>query len=475
MVCDLMIKVLFLENMWHEKLGIMTLSSILKENGHKCDIFIGDGNKIINYLEKTDPDVIAFSCMNIQYEWVKNTCKNIKNAGFKIPIIVGGPHPTFFPEIIKDQNINMICLGEGEYSILELADKIERGEEIKDIKNIWIKTKNSIHRNELRPLIEDLDELPFPDREIYKKYNYFRKNPYEIFSASRGCPFNCSFCYNHAKLKLYLGKGKYVRWRSVKNIIEEIKLVNEKIKVKAVMFIDDTFNLNNKWAISFLEEYKDEIDIPFSCNVRAELVNEELVKTMSKCNCLNIRFAIETGNEKLRNGVLRKNITNDEIIRAARLFQKYQIEIITFNMFGLPGETLNNAWETIELNQQIKPNAMDFEVFMPYPNLELTNYAIKNGFMKIEDLEKLSVGKYRVFRSILKQKDINDVCNLHKFSLIASRYPRLRPIINNLIKLPQNFIFEGVYGITQAYNFMKWTKDKKRIITDIIKNFKQLT
>jgi radical SAM superfamily enzyme YgiQ (UPF0313 family) len=130
-----MTKVLFLENLWNEKIGIMMLSSILKENGHDCDIFIGNDNKIINYLEKNSPDVIAFSCMNIQYEWVKNTCKNIKNAGFKIPIIVGGPHPTFFPEIIKDQNINIICLGEGEYSILELADKIERGEEIKYLKN----------------------------------------------------------------------------------------------------------------------------------------------------------------------------------------------------------------------------------------------------------------------------------------------------------------------------------------------------
>lgn len=470
-----MVKVLFLENMWHEKIGIMTLSSILKENGHECDIFIGDGNKIINYLEKTNPDIIAFSCMNIQYEWIKNTCKNIKNAGIKTPIIVGGPHPTFFPEIIKDPNIDIICLGEGEYSMLELADKIERGEDIKNIKNLWIKTKNTIYRNELRPLIENLDELPFPDRELYKKYNYFRNNPYEIFSASKGCPFNCSFCYNHAKLKLYSGKGRYVRWRSVENIIEEIKLVNEKIKVKAVMFIDDTFNLNNKWAISFFERYRNEINIPFSCNVRAELVNEELVKIISKCNCLNIRFAVETGNENLRNDVLRKNITNDEILRAARLFQKYKIEIITFNMMGLPGETLDDAWKTIELNHKIKPNAMDFEVFMPYPNLDLTDYAIKNGFLSKKDLKKLSTGKYRVFRSILKQKDINEVCNLHKFSLIVSRYSGLKPIINNLIKLQQNFVFDYIYGITQAYNFMKWTKDKKRIIFDVIKNFKELT
>lgn len=472
-----MVKVLFLQNVWYEFLGVMQLSAVLKNNGHKCDVILGSGKEIIKALKRQKPDLIALSVMNIQRKWAFELAKLIKTSGIKTPILAGGADPTLNPEMINYGDIDIICRGEGEEALLELANKLEEKKDITKIKNLWVKKNGKVHKNEVRPLIENLDALPFPDRNLYNKYDFFRKKEATVFLAWRGCPYNCSFCFNHSFSKMYHKKGRFLRVRSPENIIQEIKEVNKNEKIKTVFFIDSTFNLNNDWIIKFLKEYKKEINIPFTFNVRADLISEEVIKNIAETElCANIRFAIETGNEKLRKDVLNKPITNKKIIETARLFNKYKLKVVVFNMFGLPGETLNDALETIKITSFVNPFVSSNLIFMPYPNLDITNFALNKGYVNEKDFEKLSLGKYKIYRSILKQKEIRQVSNLHKFSVIAIKFPFLLPIIKKIINLPENKIFDHVYSFSQASEWKKWENVSFwRFAQEIIKNYQEFS
>jgi radical SAM superfamily enzyme YgiQ (UPF0313 family) len=276
---------------------------------------------------------------------------------------------------------------------------------------------------------------------------------------------------------MYKGKGKFLRVRSPENIIKEIKEVDKKYKIKTVFFIDSTFNLNKEWIIKFLQEYKKEIKIPFTFNIRADLIDEEIIKNIADTNlCANIRFAIETGNERLRKEVLNKPITNKMILETMRLFKKYKLKVVVFNMFGIPEETVKDALETIKINVNAKPFVSSNLIFMPYPNLDITNFALERGYINKKDFKKLSLGKYKIYRSILKQKDIEKVSNLHKFSVLAIKLPFLLPIIKLLINLPQNKIFDHIYNFSQAGEWRKWENVSFwRFAQEIIKNYKEFS
>lgn len=445
----------------------MQISSVLKQAGHSCEVII-DNNPIVE-LKKINPDLIAFSSMTIQHEWVSATAKKIREDGIRTPIIVGGPHPTFFPDILQDPNINMICRGEGEYTMLDVCNAIESNSSYEGIANINL--------NEVRPLINDLDSLPYSDREIYRKYKYFQNKPYEVFIGTRGCPFSCSFCFNHKMKTLYSGKGTYVRYRSPASLIDEIQETHAKYNIKQVMFLDSVFNLNKKWTIEFFDLYKSTIDIPFSCNVRADTLNEEIIeKIKSTDQCASLRFAIETGSERLRNNVLNKNISDESIYKATTLCKQYDIPIVLFSMFGLPTETLNDAQRTLNMIKTINPLVTSNYIFAPYPDLDITNLAICNGSLNPSDIKKLGISPYKMHRSILNQPDILKIDNLHKFSVLACRYPTLMLLINQLIKIRPNLVYDMIFNMSLVFEWKKWSKASYyRILMEALQNYKQLS
>ena len=245
---------------------------------HECDVLINSLEKgVIKKLKKANPDVVAFSAITGGHKWCLETARKVK-AAIKCKTIFGGPHATHFPDIIKYPQVDYVCRGEGEYALLDLADRMKRNGRTDNIMNIWCKKDGKIIKNSLRPLIPDLNELPFSDRGVYYKYGKIRLDPQKRFMTTRGCPYNCTFCFNHALMELYKDKGKYVRRRSVQNVIDEILQVKKKYSIKTVYFEDDTFILDRKWINEFLEEYRKKVNTPFICLIRANLVDEELVK-----------------------------------------------------------------------------------------------------------------------------------------------------------------------------------------------------
>ncbi len=440
-----MIDFLFVQKSAFCSFGPMFISAVLKKNGYSCDlILVSEEKDLISAVLEKSPKMISFPTITGEHKWVLDTAKEIKKKNKDILILLGGPHPTYYPEeTILEEGVDIIALGEAEYAILELVKSLNNKKEIENIKNLWIKKDGKIYRNEIRPLVEDLDNLPFPDRKIYYKYDFLKKASVKQFLTGRGCPYSCTFCANNLLRRIYQGKGRYLRRRSPDNVISEMKQVREKYGMKTLSFTDDNFVSDRLWLDEFLPQYKKEINLPFMCNVTANLVTEDLIKKLKSTGCYGVSMGVESGNEKLREKVLGKHITNKQILEAGRIIKKYNLILKTYNILCLPGETLEAAWETVMLNAKIKPDHTSCSLLQPYPLYQITEYAKENNYLPKD------FGINDVYDSIYSDSPINikdkkQIRNLQTFFFIAVRHPGLIPLVKLLIKLPPNFAYRWV-------------------------------
>jgi radical SAM superfamily enzyme YgiQ (UPF0313 family) len=467
-----MASIVFVQRLWYEYPGTAILSSFLKKNGHTVRVIIGESSKeIIGKL--SEGEVVAFSIMTGMHHWALKVANDIKGS-LKSLTVFGGAHPTYFPDIIQERGVDVICRGEGEHALLELADAVDSNSDITGIKNLWIKRDGVVYKNPLRPLIEDLDSLPFQDREIYyHDYPFLKNNSHKIFIAGRGCPFECTFCFNERLKDMYKNNGRFVRFRSPQDVIEEIKEVRDRYGIETVFFHDDIFVLNHKWLREFLNRYREDVSIPFYCAARADTLREDTVKLLSQGGCKCISFAIESGNEEIRNEVLGKRITNQQIIESARLLKKYGIKLTTFNMLGIPGETIKDAFETVNLNIKIGTDYPRCSFLTPYPGTKIAEYAAQYGYM--ESTINTIVASSQQSDSIIKMADRNRMINLHLFFQTAILFPIFLPFIKYLIKLPPNVIFRIWWSLVYFFVFTVGEGRKiKEMFIFTVKSFRSL-
>lgn len=439
-----MSKIIFIQPDASEYTGIMSMSSLIKKHGHKAIVSIAlESRVILEELRRFSPDAVAFSCMTPSYLWALEEAKVIKEKN-PLPIIFGGFHPTFNPEIISEPAIDMICCGEGEYPLLELMDGLEGKCDTAKIKNLSVKSNGEVHRNDLRPLIGNLDDLPFPDRSIYyERYNFLKNYPAKHFMSARGCPFDCSFCFNHQLIKIYQGKGKYVRRKSPGYFVSEMEEVKGRYGLKVAIFDDDIFAVDAGWLSEFMPLFLEKVGVPFACSIRVDVVTEEIIKLLKKSGCFQVSFGLETGNEELRRTVLKKRISNKQIIEAAKLLKYYEIPFLTNNMMGIPTETLEQACETIKLNNRIGTDMPWCSIMQPFPKTDIAGFAISLGLLD-GDYDKDFYPSF-FLKNPIKQENIYQLWNLQKFFIIAVKMPFLLPLIKRLIRFKPNKIFEFLF------------------------------
>lgn len=448
-------KVLFIQRDPFVKFGITILSSILKKNFHECDILVENLEKdITKKVHAINPDIIAFSITTNEYSWMSEIGQKIRKK-FKKLIICGGPYPTFYQEVINEDYLDAICIGEGEGAILDLVNILERGEDITRINNLIVKKDGQLYRNEIRPLISDLDLLPLSDISIYYRYNFFKNQKSGYILTGRGCPYQCTFCFNKSYNEMYKGKGKIIRRRQVSEVIKEIKILIKEVRnIEHINFLDDTFILSKSWLNEFLERYKIEIDLPFSCTARANLINEDIVQKLKDANCFSIRLGVESANESLRNTVLKKGITNEQIIKSTGIIKKYGIKLQIYNMLGTPGETLETAFETLELNKKIRPTYAWCSLLQPYPKTEVFEYAAKNNyFNKDYNFKNLENSYFMVTPIQLKNK--KEIYNLQKIFSISVFLQLPVNLVKVLIKLPFTRVYELVFKVNYAIGILR--------------------
>ncbi len=367
-------------------IGIAILSAVLKKAGHEVDLidttFGLKDEQILNKVKKFNPQLIAFSSLSCNFAYSKYVAKLIKEK-FQIPTIIGGIHPTIAPEeSIKEECFDMICLGEGEEAIVELTESLERGEKRTDIRNIWFKKKGNIIKNDLRPLIQDLDSLPYLDLDIYDYPRYLKNhNMVASFLGSRGCPYQCTYCINRTYSGLYEKKGRYVRYRNTDYIIDEIKNAVKKYDIKRVEFFDDTFTLKKSRVKELCEKLKKEVNLPFHINARINNIDEEMCQYLSEAGCDRVSIGVESGDIEIRKHILKRSITDEQIIEGSRLIKKYGMNLYTYNMIGLPQENVENIRKTIEINRKIQPDFLAVSIFTAYKGTYLYDLCEKNGWL----------------------------------------------------------------------------------------------
>ncbi|MFH0811470.1 MAG: radical SAM protein, partial [Pseudomonadota bacterium] len=367
--------------------GVASISSVLKEAGHETALlFIQeavDRDALLKRVEEEGPDLIGFTTLTNQWSYIKQYTGWIKQQ-FRLPIIHGGIHATVASdEVLSNDEVDMICVGEGEFPMLELLERLKQGKSYQDVPNLWIKKSDgSIIRNPLRPLIQDLDKLPFPDREICNYRQLLLENPFEatLLMAGRGCPFKCTYCVNNAFHHLYRDLGKYVRLRTPERVLEEIRFLRDTYGIKELFIYDDTFTYNHKWLTHFCDLYRKKIGLPFAVNLRVDTVNDHILRMLKEAGCYLIVAGIESGSERIRREIMGRKITNEQIIRVFKVADELGIKTWTNNMIGLPTETPAEAEETIELNRIIRPNHAQIFVFYPFPGTALYDVCKREGY-----------------------------------------------------------------------------------------------
>ena len=444
-----------------EWLGVEYLSSVLKQGGHETDLVyypgVGDiefkvaalekmiEEKIVaNMLNKSKrfaPDIIAFSVLSNLYPWVSRMAKVFKNV-FKIPIIAGGIHPTIFPEtVISNPYIDIICRGEGEEGFLELADAMKKGKDYFDIRNLWFKHKNKIVRNEMRPLLQNLDSLPFPDKDLFYQYRCFSFRAYVM--ASRGCPYDCSYCSNHAIRKMYHNKGAYLRRRSVNNVIQELKTYLGRYKIKEIFFYDDIFTLNIEWLKQFCLQYRKEIKLPFKCMIRANFISKETADILKEAGCIYVDMGLESGSERIRNDIMKRNMSDEQILNAGKALHSASLKFNTLNIFGSPTELIEDMKKTVSINRQLKPSHSLANVLYPLPGTEILKILEKNNCIDenvIAQIER-EEGSYRG-KFILNHPLKTEVLKYQTFLPIVVKLPK--NVENLILSLPPWKIFRFI-------------------------------
>jgi anaerobic magnesium-protoporphyrin IX monomethyl ester cyclase len=440
----------------YEFLGPTYISSAVQSKGHQCHLAIGETLEDFEAaIGRYRPDLVGFSVMTGGHSWARDMAAAIKQK-YHLPNVFGGAHATFFPRFAMEQDVDLIVRGEGEEALADILDRIDAHRSFDGIENVCYRRGDTLIENPVRSLRSDPDDYPFPDRHLYDAYESRLDRRVRSVITSRGCPFHCTFCFEDSMRELYHGKGKYVRIRRIEKVIEECAAIKRDTDVRVIYFADDVFGINKRWLYDFLPVYKREIGLEFICLLRADIVasDEEYASRLAEGGCRSAFFGIETGNETLRNQVLKKNLHNADIERAAELLHRAGIRFRTYNILGLPDETLEDAFSTVEMNIQIKTDYPWCSIFSPYPGTALADYASKRGYLPEHfDIDRLS--KSFFMRSTLDLPNIQEMENLQKLFQTAVLWPRTFPLIKRLIRMRPNALFKYWFGLIYFYTFIK--------------------
>lgn len=341
-------------NTW-EALNIGYMGAYLRAHGYNnIGFFSGFFDKDEEIIQGChDADIIGFSCTSPQMKHALELAKKIKTKNNWI--VFGGVHPSALPnDTLKNKCVDAVVIGEGEKAILEI---------VKGNREIIIQM----------PYIQNLDELPFPDRLLIKQerniQQAYRDNNLRIASifSSRGCPFQCAFCASHCVWT------RQVRFRSYQGVLDEFEQVAKDLKIDFIKFSDDTFGLKKDWILSFCQEkMKKSIATPWGCNVRVNTIDEEMLKWMKRAGCKEVWAGVESGSPKILQD-MKKGITVDQVKKAFKITKEMGFFRRAYILLGMPNESYEDIKMTEELIDEIKPDQVGFTILAPYPGTEFYN------------------------------------------------------------------------------------------------------
>ncbi len=399
-------------------LGILYVLSYLEKNtNHKVSLIDptfhrSSWNSFLHRKLKAEkPDVVGINSYTFRFPAGLQIARVVRDIYPDVKILFGGTLPTLYPEkFLQYDEVDAVCIGEGEYSVGEFVNKLENGESLRETEGIWYKDKGKIVKNKIRPLPTDLDVIPFPNWDHYDLKKYMLIHPHQMdYIASRGCPYNCSFCSNHALRKIL--PGQYVRFRTPENVIEEILLNKRKywsLGFRYIYFWDDIFVLNKKFLHRFcklfIQEKLNEI-FGWNCTARPDLLTKEDILLMKKANCNTIRMGVEAGDAYIRNSIYNKNLPLSAFRNTIQICHSNQINVQLNFIFGGPHETIQTMQKTYLVAKALNPDLVVVTAYAPLPKTKALQLLLEEG-AEIQKKKFKYTGSL-IERPLLKSKDIS--------------------------------------------------------------------
>ncbi len=416
-------------NIAYENLAVSILSAIAKRAGHTVKLMhtptlfkdgltrefkrlarIFSNDKLIfKQLTEYQPDLIAFSVVTFDYQRAMHYAAICKKLCPKAKIVFGGIHVSCVPEVvIANEFVDYAVIGEGEDAFPEIIKHIEEGCPPEPIVNTWYKSKdNTLIKGKQIGFIQDLDSLPHYDKEIWK--DIFPLKTYYLTMASRGCPYNCSYCFNHFFRNIPEEKSTYIRRRSVQHVIEELSIAKAKYNIRTIEFWDDIFIFDKEWLKEFLAEYKKEINLPFKCYIHVNLFDEEICVWLKEAGCQWVDFGIQHINENYRKQYLKRHETNANIENTLSLLKKHKIVSFADYIVGLPGDTIEHNEEARLFFLKNMPDIIEPYWMSYHPKTDIIQKGLEHHVLNDETLYAIHHGlKHSYFQSSPASKDYHD-------------------------------------------------------------------
>lgn len=430
-------------------ISLPSIAAVLIEKGFEVKIIdcIADDislGELENILRRENTLLAIINVATMTFDIDKKTAELCKKL--KIPCAAVGMHVTTIPDdALKSSVFDFAIRGEPELISLNLAEALHHKSDLKNVKGISFKINGKIVHNQNEKLIENLDSLPFPARELLHNEKYIgplTQKPYTLVITGRGCPFNCIFCTANR----YYGKRQ--RIRSPKNIVDEIEQIVRKFGIRNIGMWNDTFTFNKEQVKGLAREIiKRKLRIDWFCNSRVDTIDEEMLMLMAKSGCKVITFGVESLDERILKNI-KKGINASQVENAVRLCRKYKIKSQLHIIFGLPGETRETLKKTIKETLRINPDYAQFYCAVPFPGTEFREYVTKRGYLHNAKWDKYEINNALVSYPHLSSKEIQNARKM------AYRKFYLRP--SYILKKMKEFPLRDWKKISvQAYHFFK--------------------
>ncbi len=439
-----MARIAFIVTTCHEFEGIKVLSSTLKKHGHACDCFVRSEEKdFARAVLDWKPDVVGIYATTGQEAWCYDFIRGWKRSLRHLKVVMGGPHPSHDLEPLGSADVvDATIKGEAEYAMLDLVNAWEAGQSIDDIPNIACLKDGVAVQNPIRPVIGDLDTLPFPDVDVFYKYPFLRGKRVMQVHVSRGCQNSCTYCSVGLMKKDWVSgrRGeRFNRQKSVDYVCEEMNDILARYPgFRMVNFGDAALNMTSGWVQEFADKWPRRVGLPFACNININYLDEEDIVALKRAGCVSVQFGLESGSEDVRLKVFKKGYTDEIVYGIPKLLRKHKITYRTNNMMGSPTETLEDMFETARVNKRIQPNGCTVLIYRPFKSTVLGQEDYAKGRV---DLEK-DIGPSLQNDTMMKREDVREVVNLQKLFNVAVYVPGGEAVVRKLIHLPRNPAFD---------------------------------
>ncbi|NOY10555.1 MAG: radical SAM protein [Archaeoglobi archaeon] len=410
-------------------LGLAYLASALREADFRVKIVDNMVERLsVHELVKRvrNSFMVGITSTTPTFSSALRLAREMKQALPDVHVVLGGVHVSFTPfSALKSGFVDSVCVGEGERTIVEVAERIESGKGLDGVKGIVYRDGERVVFNEGRGHIDDLDSLPFPAYDLLPMDRYRvigRRLNYFPVITSRGCPFGCIYCSTSRFM------GRRFRRRSAGNVVDEIEWLYDEFGARNIAFSDDTFTLDRNRVLEICREIRGRgLDISWSCSSRVDTVDEEMLREMRRAGCEMIYYGVESASEDVLR-FYRKRISLDKVRRAVELTKRHGMLAVCSFILGAPIESRSDMMSTIDLALSLDPDYAQFSILTPYPGTEVYELARENGWLLTENFDEYTAG-----RPVMRGEHVEpeEVMNLLK---LAYRRFYLRPsfILRNI-------------------------------------------